>query len=161
MNAQMELEPPRFENGKSLLIAGLREHVKTISSIPAQWQRALAYKIPNRLGKVDYGVCFNCLSGADSFDYLAGVEVSDFSGLPAELSRVSIPAQKYAVFPHREHVSKLSSTIDTILNKWLPQSGHEVAHAVADAPDFLERYGEDFDPQTGTGGIEIWIPIKS
>ena len=121
----------------------------------------MAYKIPNRVGRVDYGVCFNCLSGAGSFDHLAGVEVSEFSGLPAELSGVSIPAQRYVVFPHPEHVSKLSSTIGTILNKWLPPSGHEVAHAVSDAPDFLERYGQDFDPQTGTGGIEIWIPIKS
>jgi len=29
----MELEP-RFENGKSLLIAGLREHVKTVFKHP-------------------------------------------------------------------------------------------------------------------------------
>jgi AraC family transcriptional regulator len=27
-------------------------------------------------------------------------------------------------------------------------------------PDFFERYGEEFDPQTGMGGIEVWIPIK-
>jgi AraC family transcriptional regulator len=47
------------------------------------------------------------------------------------------------------------------LNKWLPRSGHEVAHVVVDAPDFFERYGEDFDPKTGMGGIEVWIPIKS
>jgi AraC family transcriptional regulator len=74
---------------------------------------------------------------------------------------VSIPTQKYAVFSHREHVSKLSNTVGTILSKWLPQSGYEVAHVGADAPDFFERYGEDFDPQTGTGGMEVWIPIKS
>jgi hypothetical protein len=24
----------------------------------------------------------------------------------------------------------------------------------------LERYGEGFDPRTGTGDIEIWIPPK-
>jgi len=24
----------------------------------------------------------------------------------------------------------------------------------------LERYGEGFDPQTGSGDIEIWTPIK-
>ena len=27
-------------------------------------------------------------------------------------------------------------------------------------PAFFERYGEAFDPQTGTGGIEVWLPIK-
>jgi predicted transcriptional regulator YdeE len=24
----------------------------------------------------------------------------------------------------------------------------------------LERYGEGFDPRTGSGDIEIWTPIK-
>ena len=45
--------------------------------------------------------------------------------------------------------------MNTIRSKWLPDSGHEAA----DAPDF-ERYGERFDPATGEGGCEIWIPIK-
>jgi hypothetical protein len=67
---KVELEPPRFENGKELFIAGLRERPKTSASIPGQWQRAMAYQIPNQAG--------------------------------------------------------------------------------AGAPDFFERYGEDFDPQTGT-----------
>ena len=31
---------------------------------------------------------------------------------------------------------------------------------VADAPDF-ERYDEAFDPRTGNGGLEVWIPLKS
>jgi AraC family transcriptional regulator len=43
----------------------------------------------------------------------------------------------------------------TIWNLWFPSSGHELV----DAPDF-ERYGEEFDPQTGLGGFEIWVPIK-
>ena len=29
----------------------------------------------------------------------------------------------------------------------------------ADAPNF-ERYDEKFDPSTGDGGLEIWIPVK-
>jgi AraC family transcriptional regulator len=155
----VELEPPRLENAKGLLIAGLRERPETIAAIPEQWQRAMAYRIPNQMGKAAYGLNFNSLSAAGTFEYLAGVEVSDFSGLPSELSRLSIPPQKYAVFTHRGHVSKLSDTCDRI-GKWLPQSGYQHADADPAAPDFFERYGEDFDPQTGTGGIEVWIPIK-
>ena len=83
------------------------------------------------------------------------------SPLPQALSHVSIPEQKYAVFPHCDHVWKLSNTVETILSKWLPQSGYEIAHANTDAPDFFERYSEEFNPQTGTGGMEIWLPIKS
>jgi hypothetical protein len=28
-------------------------------------------------------------------------------------------------------------------------------------PDFLERYDESFDPWTGSGGFEMWLPLKA
>jgi len=153
------LSPPRFESLKPLLVAGLCERYNRESSkaIPAQWQRFHPYigNIPGQIGSTAYGVCFNS-DEEGNFDYIAGIEVTDFSRLPAELARVRIPAQTYAVFSHRDHVSTIRRTIMTIWNKWLPESDLEVA----DAPDF-ERYGEDFDPVTGNGGLEIWIPIKA
>ena len=48
-----------------------------------------------------------------------------------------------------------------IWNEWLPESGLEVAPAQKGMPDFFERYGEDFDPRTGYGDVEVWVPIKS
>jgi AraC family transcriptional regulator len=156
---KVELEPPRFENGKAILIAGLRERPETLAAIPDQWRRAMAYRIPNQVGRASYGLNFNCLSDTDAFEYLAGVEVSGFSGLPSELSRLTIPPQKYAVFTHREHVSKLWYTCDRV-GKWLPQSGYEHPGVAAGVPDFFERYGEDFDPKTGTGSVEVWVPVR-
>ncbi|MPY86816.1 MAG: helix-turn-helix domain-containing protein [Luteitalea sp.] len=153
------LEPPRFENAKPLLVSGLGERYscETSNSIPAQWQRFAPYigNVPRQVGRTAYGVVCN---GDDegNFDYICGVEVSDFSELPAELTRVRIAEQRYAVFSHRDHISTIRSTVNTIWNKWLPESGHEAA----DAPTF-ERYGEHFNPQTGTGGVEIWIPIRA
>jgi AraC family transcriptional regulator len=47
-------------------------------------------------------------------------------------------------------------TIAVIWSKRLPESGHEAA----DAPRF-ERFDDAFDFQTGEGGLEIWIPIKT
>mgnify|MGYP003409082453 CR=1 FL=1 len=38
---------------------------------------------------------------------------------------------------------------------WLPISGMKAA----DAPSF-ERYDEKFDPATGNGGLEIWVPVR-
>jgi AraC family transcriptional regulator len=153
------LEPPRFEAAKPFLVAGLGERYTCESSkaIPAQWQRFQPYigNVPGQIGRTAYGVCCNS-DDEGGFDYIAGVEVSAFSELPAELSRVRIPAQKYAVFSHREHISTIRRTVHTIWSKWLPESGHEAA----DAPDF-ERYDENFDPRTGLGGLEIWIPIKA
>jgi len=154
------LQAPRFETGKAMLIAGIGERYNHgnggTAAIPSQWQRyhQKVAQIPDRVGNVAYGVCCN---GDDSgnFDYIAGVEVSDFSDLPREFSRVRIPAQRYAVFSHSEHISTIRRTVNTIWNHWLPESGL----CVADAPNF-ERYEEKFDPVTGNGGLEIWVPVK-
>jgi AraC family transcriptional regulator len=152
------LAPPRFETGKPLLVAGVGERYtwESGAAIPGQWQRfhQKVDEIPDRVGKVAYGVCCN---GDDSgnFDYIAGVEVSDFSDLPREFSRVRIPEARYAVFSHKDHISTIRRTVNTIWNHWLPASGLKAA----DAPSF-ERYDEHFDPLTGNGGLEIWVPIR-
>jgi AraC family transcriptional regulator len=157
------LEAPRFEYSKALLIAGLREHYtsETMKNMPELWRRFAPHigNIPGQVGRVAYGLCFNALS-PDGIDYMAGVEVSGSSGLPSEFSVATISAQKYAVFPHREHVSRLRETLDAI-DKWLPGSGLNVACGTAGAPDFFERYSEEFDPGTGMGGMEVCVPVKA
>jgi AraC family transcriptional regulator len=162
-SSSTQLEAPRFEYSKVLLIAGLREHYtsETMKNMPELWRRFAPHigNISGQVGRVAYGLCFNALS-PDGMDYMAGVEVSGSSGLPSEFSVATIPAQKYAVFPHREHVSRLRETLDS-MDKWLPGSGLDVGSPTAGAPDFFERYSEEFDPQTGMGGMEVWVPVKS
>jgi AraC family transcriptional regulator len=151
------LPAPRFEICKPLLVAGLGERYtwESGAAIPGQWQRfhQSVANFPGRIGQVAYGVCCNA-DDAGNYDYIAGVEVSDFSDLPREFSRARIPEQKYAVFAHRDHISTIRRTINTIWNQWLPVSGLKAA----DAPSF-ERYDENFDPLTGNGGFEIWMPV--
>lgn len=157
----LELDPQRFEDGRPMLIAGLRGHFSPASwaGIPAQWERLMSFtNVPGKIGTAQYGLCFQM---ADGVDYLSGFEMKAANGLPPEFSGVNIPAQHYAVFAHRGHVSKLRETLDAIWHKWLPVSGRQVAHADAAAPNFFERYGEKFDPRTGLGDIEVWIPVKS
>src|SRR5271166_381859 len=153
------LEPPRFENGRTLLIAGLGERYsfETNHGIPRLWERFVPYigHIPGQVGHTAYGVCCNA-DGAGNFEYIAGVEVASFDDLPSEFSRVRIPARRYAVFTHRDHISRMRATVYTIWNRWLPNSGY--THA--DAPDF-ELYDERFDPRTGTGAVEVWLPIEA
>jgi AraC family transcriptional regulator len=155
----VKLDPPRYETGRTLLVAGLGERYtfETNHGIPLQWQRFVPYigAIPGQVGSVTYGVCCNS-DGTGNFEYIAGVEVSGFDELPADFRRVRIPAQRYAVFTHRDHISTMRCTVYTIWNQWLPSSGHEVA----DAPDF-ERYDAEFDSRTGTGKVEIWLPLKA
>jgi AraC family transcriptional regulator len=149
--------PAHFETGKPMLIAGLRGHFTnaTWAGIPAQWERLIAFgKIPGMVGSAHYGLCFNQPGGVD---YLSGVEVSSVAGLPSDFSHCEIPGQRYAVFEHREHISKLHDTLDAIHRTWAPD--HELLRPSGGAPDFFERYGERFDPRTGMGDIEVWIPF--
>ena len=153
-----DLSPPRLERGRALLIAGLtgRYGCEGPGGIPAQWQRFGEHigHIPGELGDTAYGVVLN---GDDlgNFDYVSGVEVADFSDLPDGFVSVRLPARLYAVFHHAEHVSTIRRTMHTIYTQWLPESAYEPD----DAP-FFERYGPEFDPRTGEGGLEAWIPVK-
>ena len=157
-----QLEAPRFENGKALLLAGLRKIYPPgeMNGIPAQWQSFAPHigKIAGQIGNTTYGVCWQASDG-EGIEYLSGVEVSGFMGLPSDFTVVSLEPAKYAVFPHREHVMKLRETIDAIFHQWLPESGHQAA-ADPETPAFFERYSEEFNPQTGMGGMEVWVPIK-
>ena len=154
------IDPPRMATGKAFLVAGIGERYNhtndSTAGIPNQWSsfHQQCAHIPRQVGNGAYGVCCNG-DDAGNFDYIAGVEVADFSDLPREFARVRIPAQNYVVFTHSEHISTIRRTHNTIWNRWLPQSGMKVA----DAPNF-ERYDERFDASTGNGGLEIWVPVR-
>jgi AraC family transcriptional regulator len=148
-----------LETLKPLLIAGLSERYtsETCAAIPSQWQRFEPYlgHIQGQVGRPTYGVVCNS-DDAGNTEYISGVEVSDFSRVPAEFSRLRIPEQRYAVFRHSDHIATIRRTWFTIWNKALPEAGLQPSGG----PEF-ERHGEEFDPRTGTGGFEIWIPIKA
>ena len=158
-NALIEMEPPRFERGKAMLIAGLKQSypVDRVEGIPAQWQRFSSYigKLDGRVGRKAYGVCYPC-EGTGRFDYLCGVEVARLTALPPELSGMTIPERRYAVFSHRGSLSRMAETFAAIWNKWLPESGYQAAEAPS-----IELYPDDFDVRVNPAGVEIWLPIHS
>jgi AraC family transcriptional regulator len=153
------IAPSRFENGAAMVLAGLNQRYTydNMETIPAQWERFVPYlgNVPARMGRVDYGVVVSTPDGK-GFDYMTAFEVSDTSQLPADFTTREVPAQRYAVFPHPGPVVTMCETIDAIFDRWLPDSGCEMTGA----PDFLERYGEKFNPEIGAGDIEIWLPVK-
>jgi AraC family transcriptional regulator len=154
-----DLDPPRFVDGEELLIAGIgaRYTFETNQGIPAQWQRFGPHigHVPSQCGPETFGLCANG-DDSGSFEYIAGVRVSEFSDLPEGLSGTRVPKRRYVVFTHKGHVSQLRRTHYTIWNKWVPESGVPIA----DAPSF-ERYGKEFNPVTGLGPIEVWMPVDS
>ncbi len=155
--AFVNLEAPRLVEGPALLIAGLGDRFtqETNVGIPALWQRFGPHigSIPGQVGWITYGVCHGA-DGAGSFDYLCGVEVTDLAAVPSDLARLALPARRYAVFTHRGHISTIRATVHAIWHEYLPASGLKVANA----PDF-ERYDDRFDPRSGNGEVEIWVPV--
>lgn len=153
------LNTPVFKSGPAMTIAGFKQHytAETRIGIPQQWEKFVptAPSIPTLKGMSFYGVCWNTNPNCE-FDYLTGVEVSDASKLPSQFKSVDLPACRYAVFAHTGHVSAIPKTIDTIWSKWVPNCGLKTAKS----PCF-ERYTSDFNPGTGMGGMEIWVPLES
>jgi AraC family transcriptional regulator len=153
-----KFEPTRHEDGRPMLLGGLRRHHKfqdAERSIAEQWRQFNSLgQIPGQLGSIAYGVI--CGHQPNGFEYMCGFEVDSFSGLPSDMGRIRTQEQHYAVFLHREHASQIRTTWERILKEWLPNSGYDSAHK----PDF-EVYDRQFNPNTGLGGIEIWISIVS
>jgi len=156
----VDLPPPRLETLGPLVIAGLgrRFAVDDLAGIPALWQELRPHLgfIPGQKGTIAYGLAARMAADGESLFYLAGVEVSDLSDLDDGFTGIKLPAQRWAVFPHRGHVTTIASTIDAIFSEALPAAG--LKHG--DMPDLLERYDANFSPQTGAGGFEIWAPVK-
>jgi AraC family transcriptional regulator len=102
------LQPPRFETGKPLLVAGLGERYtwESGAAIPGQWQRfhQSVANFPGRIGKVAYGVCCNG-DDAGNYDYIAGVEgVRFFRSATRIQPRPNSGSAIRGVFPSRSHL---------------------------------------------------------
>jgi len=159
MDALILIEP-RIVNSQPLLLAGLRETMDqhAAQTIPLLWQKFVPFigTTPHQVGHTCFGICGASDASQQIFYYMAAIEVSDFTHLPQELSPLILPSQCYAVFPHNEHVSRIKETIDAVFDEWLPQAS--VTHA-NQSLHFFERYTENYNPETGLGGMEIWLPI--
>lgn len=152
------LETPRFENGREFNVAGFNEKYTgdTRMNIPKQWDRFAPQlgKVPGQVDQTAYGVCWNFTPNC-GFDYLTGVEVAGSTKLPAEFKTIKLMPHRYIVFTHKGHISSLPNTLTTIHKQWEPDCGLKLAQA-----PMFERYTDKFDPKTGTGEVEIWVPLE-
>ena len=151
------LAEPRFVEGPPMLVAGLlqRHRLGQTAAIPAQWQKFMLSfyaAIENPLG-CPLSVCAR-IDGEGDFDYLTGTEIAGAQPLPGELTMMKVPAQSYAVFLHDGHVSAIAATYAAIWERWLPERGR----TTSDGP-WLEKHLPTFDPRSGMGGVEIWLPL--
>ncbi len=152
------LEPPRIVTERALRLLGLAQRYQsTNAGIPAQWGRFDAHlgAIPARDGSDTFGaMCEHDEAGG--FTYLCAVAVKEFPAQLGALTRLELPARRYAVWAHREHVSMLAATCQQIFEHGLASAG------LVPVPEpMFERYGDAFDARTGNGGLEVWVPVKA
>jgi AraC family transcriptional regulator len=152
--------PPRLVSLGPLLIAGIGRRFADddFAGIPALWQDLQPYlgEIPGQKGQAAYGLVAGTAAAGGTYFYLAGVEVADLADLDSSFTGMRLPAQRWAVFPHEGHITTIASTIHAVFAQALPAAGL----TAGDMPDLLERYDERFNPWTGSGGLEIWVPVK-
>ncbi|MBV8683727.1 MAG: AraC family transcriptional regulator [Caulobacteraceae bacterium] len=154
---RIRLGPPRFQDADEILALGLRERRSfgDLRAIADQWRRfgPEVGAIRNKADPIPIGVLMQS-DDEGAFDYACAVEVTDFSDAPADLARLRVSAQRYVVFHHAGHVSGLGATYRAILEDLLPEAGLTLAEGPS-----LERHRPAFDPRTGEGGVDVWLPL--
>src|SRR4051794_2306982 len=148
---------PRIEKLGALTVVGLtrRQNLANAQAIPGQWQQFMTRyeEIDNKAEQIPVSVTTE-MDVDGNFSYLTGVVVTSAGAPPKGLVVQNIPPQTYAVFTHSGHTSEIPKTYAAIWDQWVPQSGK----VVSDGP-WLEKHLPSFNPRTGLGGIEIWIPV--
>ena len=157
---ESNLEPQRYEQGRPMLLAGIRRKHTFASmgkDMPRQWDDFLKLgELPEQVGTTAYGAICGGDPKTQTMEYMCAVEVKSFDALPKDLGRMRVPAGvRYAVFLHEGNVATIQDTWKQIFSVWLPSSGMQSAQT----PDF-EVYDERFDGATGNGGVEIWLGVK-
>lgn len=156
-----QLTDPTFVTTQARHFVGLAAeyHQPGSPEIPGQWQRFTPHigAIEGQMGNTTFGLCISSGNEGDPFlEYVAAVEVPDKPfDLPPSLKHYQIAAQTYAVFWHGAHISSIGTSWDAAFSNWLPNAPYFAAEAAS-----FERYDERFNPETGAGGCEIWLPVQ-
>ena len=127
------------------------------SNIPEVWHQfgPKIDTVPGKVGNLAFGVIWDAHNSDGRFRYMAAVEQEANVATPEAMQVLEIPAVDYAVFEHVGSLDNLKDTIHAIFAGWLPTSGEKLAVF----PSMLEVYGDEFDPKTSSGRIELWVAL--
>lgn len=162
-----DIGAPRLEKFGPVVLAGIRRSHSLPQSLEElywemaeQWRELaeVAESIPALPPRLGYGVGLHVTDDIPRLDYLCGLVVPSPSRVPEGLDCLEIPLVTCAVFHHTDHVSRLSYTIAMIFGSALTHAGLEPAGPPA--PQLIQRYGEEFNPETGFGGFDVLVPVK-
>ncbi len=132
------------------------------NTIPALWDKfhQICGDIPGVIQPgAALGICYADedveMTPDTPFNYLAGMEVSMDTPVPAGMVDKVVPAAEYAVFEHIGSLDTLHDTYSSIYGEWLPASNYERFGDI----DF-ELYDERFRYGEAESVMEIWVPVK-
>jgi len=154
---------PRIVERPAFKAIGLPQELDgdTRHQIPALWSAfgQRYQEVRGRIGDHFFGLCTRA-EGKGRFTYAPAVETADLDNVPEGMRGYELAAQTYAVFTvaltgDEPIGSELGRANRFIWNTWLPGSEYSAAMA----PDF-EYYDERFDPDSLTGEIDLYLPIR-
>lgn len=160
--SSLGLNFPSFQDRPPMRLVGLLRsyNMETRIAIPQQWKQFvnLSNSLPQSRHTNYYGVSLNTKGNCD-FDYLCAFEADQSlhaEPLPTEFTQVTIEPHRFAIFAHTAHVSTLPKTLELIWQQWAKKCDLDIANGPC-----VECYTTDFDANTGMGGMEVWIPLKT
>lgn len=89
------------------------------------------------------------------YEKWAAIEVSDFNGIPEEMSEYTLKGGLYAVFTYKGKASNFAPTFRYIYYQWLPNSEYEL-----DKRTHFDLLGSKYKNNEDDSEEEIWVPIK-
>ncbi|OXM14647.1 MerR family transcriptional regulator [Paenibacillus herberti] len=150
----ISMEPKLVEQAEFTIIGMAWSSSSSEGDIPGLWGRFIPREdqIEGKLQPaVSYGIC---LPGVEEeFTYVAAFE-SNSENVPEGMTKVVVPAQRYAVFTHKGSIEQLGDTYEMIYSKWLPLHGLQLVKGI----DF-ELYDKRFKHSQSESELDIYIPI--
>ncbi len=154
------LADPEFIRCGPLLLAGLPKHLQFSErgSIPGLWQRfgQLIPSIPKTGPGVTYAVVAAPPPGEEGFEYAPCVAIDSSDDLPEGLKAIRVAERTFAVFRHPGHIAEMPAVCNAIFGEWCAATDRKPAEIPI---QMIEFYPGSFDPMTGEGGFEIWLPL--
>lgn len=155
---------PTFVDVPKFFVEGLSKSFddENKHEIPLLWSQFMS-TIENegiQLSNVLWGISLPDNTMLASFKYWAAMEFNGKKASSETLQTRAFGGKRYAMFEHKCDGSslheKMQSSLRYIWGTWLPSSNFDYDGS----PEF-ELYGPRFNPETMTGIIEIYVPVKS
>jgi AraC family transcriptional regulator len=157
---QIQLSEPEIVKRGPLLLAGLSKHFQFSErgAIPLLWGQfaPLIASLPRSGPGVTFGVVSAPPPGEEGFEYAPSVQIASVDDLPEGLKAIRIAERTFAIFRHGGHVAEMPAVCNAIYSDWCARSDYRPAEIPL---QMLEYYPESFNPATGGGGYEIWLPL--